>query len=340
VSIRVSALLATCLGALGWNIAAAQDTTQVPVRLGGLLFGDLYYVPTHHTEDGDGAAGAVLRRGYLTFDAGSRELWSGRLRFELNQDGEFESYDFDLDVKDLYVSRNVGGHRITAGLAPTLTYDLIESIWGARYLARTPLDLQGVASRDTGLAVSGPLTEGGALSYRAMVGTALELGSDANDAWKWMGALTWRPAPAWYVDAYADYEDVRGPDDRVTLQAFTGYRTDAWRWGLQYSHQHRQNGPTLELASAFAVRRLRENVSLIGRVDRLLEPSPKGNAIAYLPFDPSARATMLIGGLEFHVLPHLTITPNTVVTFYDRNEAELRPDTDWYLRLTFFLDLD
>ena len=54
-----------------------------------------------------------------------------------------------------------GRHRVLFGLSPTPTLDLIESIWGFRYLARTPMDLQGVASRDT---VKGPLNAARTLS--------------------------------------------------------------------------------------------------------------------------------------------------------------------------------
>ena len=61
---------------------------------GGLVFGDLYHVPNHHLPEGDGAAGVVARRGYLTFDATHGAGWFSRLRFEANQSGEFETYDF------------------------------------------------------------------------------------------------------------------------------------------------------------------------------------------------------------------------------------------------------
>jgi len=36
----------------------------------------------------------------------------------------------------------------------------------------------------------------------------------------------------------------------------------------------------------------------------------------------------------------LIITPNTIVTIYDHNDQGVRPNTDFYLRLTFFLNLE
>jgi hypothetical protein len=88
------------------------------------------------------------------------------------------------------------------------------------------------------------------------------------------------------------------------------------------------------------VGRLSERASLVGRVDRLLEPSPKGDGISYLPMDPSARATMIFAGVEFRLNPHLALTPNAVVTTYDRNDQGVRPETDIYLRLTLFIDFE
>jgi hypothetical protein len=332
-----AAALATalCLAA-----SATAEEPLAPLRIGGLLFGDLYYLPSHHSAAGDGAAGAVLRRAYLTFDADSDQLWFGRLRFEVNQSGEFETYRFDAQTKDLYVGRRIGRHRAILGLAATPTFDLIESIWGLRYVARTPMDLQGVASRDTGVFLGGPLGRSDALAYRAMYAPPVDFGSDGNDRARWMGAVAWEPAPGWTLDFYADYEEVDGPRDRSTLQAFAAYQGQGLRWGLQYANQDRQQDPPLELASGFVVADLDERRSLFARVDRLLEPSPKGDDIAYLPYDPSARASTLFAGAEFRLRPRATLTPNVVFTRYDRGDDGERPRSDLHLRLTLFLDFE
>jgi len=332
---------ALCLAWLLCCAAPAAGADEGPIfRVGGLFFGDLYHVPSHHSDEGDGATGAVLRRAYLTFNADFSDRWFGRLRFEANQSGEFESYDFDTRTKDLYLGGNFGRHKALLGLSSTPTFDVIESIWGLRYLARTPMDLQGVASRDTGLSVQGPINASGSLRYRFMYGAPVDFGSDSNDRERWMGAIGWRPAEGWTIDLYADYEALDGPRDRSTRQLFMAHQAERWRWGLQYSNQDRQDDPALELASAFFVSRLTERSSLVGRVDRLLEPSPKGDDISYLPMDPSARATMMFAGLEFQLNSHVSVTPNTVVTVYDRNDEGMRPKTDVYLRLTLFVDFE
>ena len=57
-------------------VVSAQEEKDSVFRVGGLLFGDLYHVASFHTDEGEGATGLVLRRGYLTFDADfSKELF-------------------------------------------------------------------------------------------------------------------------------------------------------------------------------------------------------------------------------------------------------------------------
>jgi hypothetical protein len=62
---RKLALCACWLGFMAWCMPASADGSEQPVlRLGGLLFGDVYTIPSHHAPEGDGVAGAVLS---LTF---------------------------------------------------------------------------------------------------------------------------------------------------------------------------------------------------------------------------------------------------------------------------------
>ena len=335
---------ALLFGALLWTPAAfGQDGDRdegFALSFGGLAFGDLYHVVANHLPDADGATGAVLRRGYLTLDVDMPSAWFARARIEINQAGEYETYTFEADFKDLHVGRDFGRHRVIAGLAPTPTFDLIEGHWGLRYLMRTPMDLQGVASRDVGLYAAGPFNASGSLSYRAMVGAGLEFGNETGDGRKFMGAVAWRPHERWVVDLYADYEKLSGPADRTTLQAFLGYQAERVRWGLQYSHQDRQEEPRLQLASGFVVYDFSDEIAGIVRVDRLIAPSPSGNNISYIPFAPEAPATMLLTAVELHLVDVFRMTPNVLFIDYDRTPEGDQPPSDLSLRLTLFLDLE
>lgn len=333
-------LLLIFLLSLPLHMLCAQEKKESAYTLGGLVFGDLYHVQKHHLEEANGATGAVMRRAYLTFDAKINKNWFGRARLEMNQSGEFETYAFETEVKDLFIGYTRNDHKILLGLSPSKTFDLIEDIWGLRYLVRTPMDLQGVASRDFGLALAGPLNKKQTFRYRFMYGNGIEFGNEVGDGQKTMAAISYHPTKALVFDFYADYEKLAGETDRSTLQFFAGYKTDKLRWGLQYAYQDRQEDPTLELFSAFIVKKLVKEYNFIGRIDRVMEPSPRGNNIAYLPFDPNSKATFFVAGMEFPVHKYLTLTPNVVFTTYDKQSGAPTPSNDLHYRLTIFLNLE
>ena len=331
-------LAASCTAVLG------ADETDPPkdlkrLEFGGLLFGDAYWVASHHDPTAEGIVSAWIRRGYLTFDSEFTKRLSGRMRFELNQDGDFDVFEFEVDFKDLYLQTAIGEHNVLFGLSSTPTFNLIESFWGYRHVERTPMDVQGIASRDTGIAANGPIAKKGAISYRVMYGTQLEFGSDSNDAGEWMGAVSWEPNSSWVVEVYGDFEDpFSDGDGRRTLQGFLGYRTESARLGLQYSHQDRDDSPGIKLASVFGVADFAKNWSFLGRVDRLFEPSIRGEDIAYLPFDPDAKATLLILGVEARPYEFFSLIPNIEYIRYDNPDGpEPRPEDDLLVRLTFCL---
>ena len=119
-----------------------------------------------------------------------------------------------------------------------------------------------------------------------------------------------------------------------------GKKTEQYSIGLEYTHEDRGEAPDLELATMMAVMKLKGPWSLMGQAHRLLKPSVKGNDIAYIPFDPSAKATNLVAGLEYRVNQHFTVSPNVVWTHYSVNESGERPDDDIHLRLTFYVNFE
>ena len=96
----------------------------------------------------------------------------------------------------------------------------------------------------------------------------------------------------------------------------------------------------VRFASAFAVKSINTKFDLIGRIDRILEPNPEGANISYIPFDPTARATLFLAALQYQWTEHLAIFPNSIVIDYDRNDDGIVPETDFYLRLSFFLNYE
>jgi len=216
----------------------------------------------------------------------------------------------------------------------------MESFWGKRYLVRTAPDIQGIAARDLGVKLMGPLSSGRGLSYRVMYGSKETWEADKNPFDKVMGGVTWRGNGGWLVDAYGDWESRPGPYDRTTWQFLVGKKTDQFTLGLEYLNQDRDEDPDLELATVLGVLKLGGRWSLMGQLHRLFKPSVKGNDIAYIPFDPTAKATNLVGGLEYRVNDHVTLSPNIVWTRYGINESGVKPDDDLHLRLTFYVNFE
>jgi hypothetical protein len=320
------------------NLTNAQEKDKFSFKVKGLIFGDLYHVQKHHQTDAVGATGAVMRRIYLTFDT-KYGNWYSRLRFEGNQSGEYETYEFEAEFKDLFIGYKFDKHKIIVGLSPTKTFDIVEKLWGLRYLVRTPMDLQGNPSRDLGIAADGYIYEDWGLKYRVMYGDGAEFGAESGDGVKFQGGITWQPNKYWTFDFYSDHEVMEGNRNRKTIQFFAAYTAEKFRWGALYAHQDRQEDPTLELFSIYAVGQVYKNFSVIGRVDRIMEPSPRGDNIAYIPFDPTSKATFVIGGLEFPVGKYFTFTPNIIFIDYDKNNQGIEPDPDLSYRLTIFFKI-
>jgi hypothetical protein len=330
-----------CAGSVSLLAPFQLHASETPrLDFSGFFFGDLYYIPSHHTAQGDGASGGVLRRLLLTADAVLDDNWSARARLEAYHEGAFENYEMTHRVLDLGVTRKLGDHRLSAGLIPTITYDVMEGFWGKRYLVRTAPDIQGIAARDLGVKLMGPLSSGRGLSYRVMYGSKETWEADKNPFDKVMGGVTWRGNGGWLVDAYGDWESRPGPYDRTTWQFLVGKKTDQYTLGLEYLNQDRDEDPDLELATVLGVLKLGGRWSLMGQLHRLFKPSVKGNDIAYIPFDPTAKATNLVGGLEYRVNEHVTLSPNIVWTRYSINESGVKPDDDLHLRFTFYVNFE
>jgi hypothetical protein len=312
-----------------------------PIRFSGYVFADVYSFPQSHDAKFDGQSGLWLRRGYFTVDRDLGTAWTMRFRLEVNSPSLQQTQDVLRPyVKDAYLRWTRGAQSLFIGISPSPTMELIEGFWGYRHVEKTPLDLHGWAgSRDTGLAAKGSFDKGKKFGYHAMIGTGSGIRNETNKEKRFYLALSARPSKSWVFEAYADVEG--RPDDRdiQTLQGFGGYEWESARLGLQYARQTRQQGPgkddlELDLLSGFATGKISPKVLWLARVDRSFDPDPGGAGIAYLPFDPKAKSTLFLAGLEFLPIPSVHLTPNVEIITYD--DADPKPKTDVVARLTFY----
>ncbi len=333
-----------CGAVLGLALAAgslqAAEKPKLP-EISGLVFGDAYWFASDHDPAVEGQNGFWIRRIYLTFDQKISDEFAARLRLEMNQPGDFTSSKMEPFVKDAWLRWTRGRHRVVLGISPTPTWEVLEKTWGYRAVEKTPLDLQKMgSSRDFGIAVLGRFGEGERFGYHVMLANGSGTGSETNEGKKLLAAFQFYPAEEWFFEIYADVENRPAQTDRTTYQLFGAHQGQDLRWGIHLARQKRETGATaeidLDLLSLFATWRFAEKAVLLGRLDRLFDPNPDAASIAYLPFAPDAKSTLLILGVDYQPHPNVSFIPNVEIVSYDAVNGGPDPDTDLVPRVTFF----
>ena len=312
-----------------------------PLKISGYMFGDYYYFGQSHDVKFDGQNGFWFRRGYLTVDRDLSSAWSARFRLEVNSPSIQETQDrLRPIVKDAYVRWTRGNHSLFMGMSSSPSWELIEGFWGYRNIEKTPLDLHKWSdSRDFGLAAKGNFDKAKKFGYHAMIGTGTGTRSEVDKDKRLYLALSAKPNKSWVFEAYADWENRTADKDIQTLQGFAGYEAKRFKGGAQYAHQTRQQGPgkadlSLDILSVFGTGKINEKTLWLLRVDRGFDPDPSGATTAYLPFDPKAKSTLFLGGIEFLPVPSVHLTPNIEVVTY--GGVTPKPKTDVVARVTLY----
>lgn len=346
-SSKAASLIA--LAMLWAGLAGVTDSTraagEIPewlerLTISGLVFGDAYGVVSSHDDAIEGENGFWFRRIYLTFDMEVDDDVDFRLRFEGNSPGDFISDDnIEPFVKDAYLKWKLKNKDVYIGLSSTPTFTAFESFWGYRPVEKTPLDLQRIgSSRDTGVALKGRFNESGRFRYHVMLSNGSGVRGETSEGKKVMAALSFHPSDELFFEIYADTENRDGDTDRSTYQVSAGHSGERWRVGALYSRQHRETGTgtdlDLDIASVFGVLEVKEKITLLARVDRMFDPNPDGDRIAFIPFDPTARSTLVLLGVDFAVRERLSLIPNIEVVFYDTPGGGPDPDDDLIARIT------
>ena len=315
-----------------------------PYKFSGLMFGDYYWIESHHDSAIVGSNGFWFRRIYFTYEHEINETFSTRMRLEMASAGDFISTSVALIpfIKDAYLKWNVNNNnQILLGISQPPTLTVIEKIWGYRFVEKTPLDLQRWApSRDFGIALSGNLKAGQNLKYHFMLANGSGNKSEVNKGKKILISLGYYLTENIILEVYGDWNDNPGSTDFFTYQGFAGYTSDRVRIGLQYAHQTRKveqnSDEQLDLASVFLILKFSKKMVLITRYDRMFAPNSLAVDQQYIPFDPTAKSTLFIAGVDYSPLKNINFTPNIEIVYYDKNVERKRPDTDIIPRLTFY----
>ncbi len=322
-----------------WGTINAQG------KFSGYMFGDYYYVAQTHYPDSlnyEGQNGFSFRRIYFTYDNEISENLIARLRME------YESKDFREKtsplipfVKDAYLKWKIKTHNLILGISPTPTLEKIEEIWGYRSVEKTPLDLQKVgSSRDFGIAMEGSIDEKEILKYHIMFGNGEGYKSENNKYKKFMASFGFNLKP-FYLELYGDFKE--GEKNVYVLQGFSSFKNERFRTGIQYAIEIKEEKPdtyvSFNIFSLFFVYNINEKISFLLRYDKTFEANPRGEDISYIPISPLSPSNLIISGVDLKLHKNVSLIPNVEYVFYDKvkvNGKEKRPESDLYLRLTFF----
>ena len=310
-------------------------------KFSAVVFGDAYWMASNHDSSITDMNGLWIRRVNLTWDQKFNDVWTGRIRLEASQPGNFTTAaTVPAFIKDAWVKGKKNGQAGIIGVQPTPTLPMYEDTWGYRSVEKVPVELQGLASsRDGGIAVTGDVGENKVFGYHVMVGNGAHVGAETDTKKKGMAEVRFRPASQFVIELYGDYEDRVDSADRYLVFGFAGYNTESLRAGLQYAQQTRmETGGDIDLRiiSGFITMSLSEQLWLLARVDRNMDPNPNGESIQYMPFASGAANTFFIAGLDVHIAEGASLIPNIECTVYDDPEdGGPKPDTDLMVRLTF-----
>ena len=313
-------------------------------KFSGYMIGDYYYNASHHNSDLNELHGFWFRRIYFTYDYNINNRFSSRLRLEMNNDGNYTDAEVVVPfVKDAYLSYKFGNQKAYFGISAPPTFSVIEKIWGYRSVERTALDLQRMASsRDFGLSVKGQFDSAGKFKYHVMYGNGSGNKQEIDKGKSFMTSFSYWATKEIVLEIYGDYADRPGKADTYIEQAFIGYKRDNLHGGIQFSHQtlEGKNGSSdeinLNILSIFLSGKVSNNIKLIGRIDKMFEPNPFGEDIAYTPYDNTASFTMFLAGVDYKVADGVSIIPNIKYVKYDENDEGITPINDTYAWLTLY----
>ncbi len=319
-------------------------------KISGYFFGDYYYVAKSHNEALENRNGFQFRRIYFTYDRGLSEEFSIRFRLEMNSpsfppDSKGNNPKLEPFVKHGYLkwTRKEWRTNTYFGLSSSPTWNVIEEVWGYRSVEKTLLDLQKLGNAtDFGVAVQGSLDAAKKFSYHAMVGNGTGINGEIDKDKTVYLSLTARPVKGVIAEAYADFDKREESKDRYTVQGFLAYQVDTFRVGAQVANQTRKQGEgkdNLNLlgVSAFgAAQLIEQKVWALARFDRMFDPNPDGERIAYTPYAATAKSNTVIFGVDWTPIKDVHVIPNLFFVFYDKPDKGDKPNTEVMPRVTLY----
>jgi len=231
--------------------------------------------------------------------------------------------------------------QIIFGIHSPPSFTVIEKYYRYRSVEKTPLDLQRMASsRDFGLSIKGKFDDKGIVKYHLMLSNGSSNKQEIDKGKSGLLSVGFYPSKEWIFEFYGDYADKDGSFDWYTWQVFLGYKSEQFWAGILYANQTREQPEggdgKLRIGSVYAAGSISDQFNIFARVDRMFDPNPEGDKIPFIPFDPTAKSTFILAGVDWSPIKDVSFIPNIEFSTYDRNSDGIVPPNDLIARLTFY----
>jgi len=272
-------------------------------------------------QDFEGNTGFQIRRIYLTFDNTISDNISARIRFEMGNT-PFAQTKMEPFIKDAYLKWKINkNHNLYYGIQGSAAFGLIEKFWGYRIMQKTASDYYGIrSSRDFGIGLKGKIAK--KVGYHVIAGNGESNKSEkTGDMTKlYAAAFDYSPIKNLTIQVYGDALVCDNRDNETTSQIFTGYKSDLFRIGFQFTHQ------TNVLLKSTQV----GTVDLIA-VPLVIKINDKFNAITQFTKYTVSEAIdydqmFVVTGIDFHPVKNVNIMPNIEIVQYNFDGEPTKTD--------------
>lgn len=261
----------------------------------------------HYAFNKDGGVPAFeLSRLYLGYEYFFTNKVSARANIDIGDPG-VGSLQMTAYVKNAFLLYKGNKFSGRIGMIGTDAYNLIEKQWGYRFIFKTLQDEYGFnPSADLGAAVE--YTPFKFISFDASIlnGEGYKrLQSDS--VLKYTAGITLKPIKQLQLRAYTDI--MKKDHLQNTLSLFTGYTTENFRLGLEYSTQKNNkmiNNQDYSGISAFASLKIAEKFGILARYDHLWSGKIVNETD---PWNYNNDGQLFITGLEYSPVTGIRIAP-------------------------------
>ena len=289
---------------LSWN--AFSQVTDEKFKPNGQGIIKIY--TNYHSTFSGGESSRVfeIQRAYLGYEANLSEKISGKLILDVG-DPDFGNFQMTAYLKNAFVQYKDDKLVAKIGMIGLNQFKIQESQWGGRYLYKSFMDEHKFGpSADLGAfvgyhfhdMVSADITIANGDGYKSI---------ESDTTLKYSLGATLKPISGLVFRSSYDY---MGQDAvQQTLAFYLGYSSKKVDVGAEYNYQwnHKmvqdENLSGLSFYGSYDAKHFRA----FGRYDNLSSPVIGGDAD---PWNYGRDGQLFVGGLEFHPVKGLIITPN------------------------------